>query len=83
MARFEFTKVDNEMGSEHAYKIKTDIFMSDGTYKSDYMILVNGKLVRPVKKGYMFLGMSLQLNLGPISLAKIQSMNVGDTIILG
>lgn len=74
MTKFTVTK-----SSETNYRVETDIFLSDQTYASASMTLEGNKMRRT--QGLSF-GYSFSLDLGPASLAKVQALNIGETVTL-
>jgi hypothetical protein len=66
------------------YHVVSDIFLSDHSYATMNAELVNNKLKRKgnANYGYSFYGYTFTVTLGPISLAKVQALSVGETVEL-
>lgn len=62
------------------FAVTTNRMMSDGSFQSDSMMKLNGNKLRSFEsRGACRLGGLLTLNLGPQSLAVVESLQVGDS----
>lgn len=69
--------------NENLYSAVTDIFMSDGTMRADPEMGLRGNaLVSRSRPGLYRVDGVLRFNLGPVSLAAIAALNVGDSVTL-
>lgn len=69
--------------TETTFAATSDIPMSDGTFRRDAELALDGNVLRSVeRRGYYRVGGLLRLTLGGASLAAITGLAVGQSIIL-
>ena len=70
--------------SPDRFAVTSDIFLSDGSYRADHNMALDGHLLRSVEQhGFIRIGGLLRLTLSDERLAQVQALAVGEKTVLG
>ncbi len=76
--KFTVSRVTNDR-----FSLVTDVLMSDGSYQSDAFMGLSGNVLKSrEERGLIRVGGLMKLTLGPVSLAAVKSLQVGQSITL-
>jgi hypothetical protein len=63
------------------YAVVTDTVLADGSFRADHHMALAGNELRSVeRRGAIRTGGLLRVALGPLSLARVMAMSIGDSI---
>jgi hypothetical protein len=75
------TKLTITRTSIDTYRVDTDTLLSDGSYRADGCLKLHGNVLRSFERpGHIRIGGLMNLTLGPLSLARVSALAVGESV---